>query len=104
MRANPTHEEATVWDRLRLKRADGFRFRQQAIIFGFICDFYCPKCKLVVEIDGGCHADTEDYDRMRTAKFERAGLRVLRFTNDRVNFDLDAVLAEIKTACHTRIR
>jgi very-short-patch-repair endonuclease len=104
MRSKPTPSESALWECLRLKRLGGFRFRQQAIVFGFIADFYCPRCKLVVEVDGECHLDEQvrARDEMRTAKFATAGILVLRFTNEQVSLDLDIVLREIEAVCLDR--
>ena len=103
MRRSPTPTEAVLWQRLRLKRAGGFRFRQQAVIFGFIADFYCPKCKLVVEIDGGYHAETTDYDRMREDKFASVGIKTLRFSNEQIEANASLAVAEIVSVCSQRI-
>jgi very-short-patch-repair endonuclease len=83
MRKNPTPAEAKLWEYLRKFPV---RFWRQKPIDHFIVDFYCPKLKLVIEVDGNIHF-TESaiaYDQERTKILEGYGLQVLRFTNDEV--------------------
>ncbi len=61
-------------------------------------DFFCPEAKLVIELDGGQHAEQTQEDMMRTAYLENAGYRVLRFWNNEVMADTDAVLERIAEA------
>jgi len=78
-----TEGEKKLWWLLRRKRLSGFRFRRQATIGPYIADFFCPKAKLIVEVDGGPHADEERMyrDQARTRWLEAHGCRVLRFWN-----------------------
>ena len=55
MRKEPTNAEALLWVRLRKRQLDGLKFRRQHIVQYFIVDFYCPRVKLVIEIDGPVH-------------------------------------------------
>lgn len=86
----PTEAEDRLWQELRGRRLDRTKFRRQVPIGNYIADFLCPDAKLVVEIDGGQHAES-DYDRTRDAALKAQGFRVLRFWNDDVLRDLDAV-------------
>jgi very-short-patch-repair endonuclease/2-polyprenyl-3-methyl-5-hydroxy-6-metoxy-1,4-benzoquinol methylase len=100
MRANPTDAEQLIWARLRDGRFDGWRFRRQRPSAGYIVDFYCPRAKLVIEIDDGQH-DTDEaraYDARRTAALQSLGLCVLRFWSNDVLARPDAVMAEIHDA------
>jgi very-short-patch-repair endonuclease len=72
------------------------RFRCQHPVGNFILDFYCPACKLVVEVDGTIHANQTEYDDARTSELAKYGYKVLRFTNEQVMKDLPQVLEEIK--------
>lgn len=65
-------------------------------IEGFIVDFACVEAKLIVELDGGQHADGSDADRARTEKLERAGYLVIRFWNNEVFDNLDGILETIR--------
>lgn len=84
MRSNPTPAEAQLWQRLRCRRTLGLKFTRQALACGYIVDFYCPQLKLVVEVDGSFHSGREAYDRERDQRLTKAGLRVVRVTNEDV--------------------
>ena len=75
----------------------GFKFRRQQAWGPFILDFFCWEHRLAIELDGGQHFEdvTADYDARRTAYLERQGIRVLRFTNDQVFKERNAVLEQI---------
>ena len=96
MRKQPTDAEALLWRRLRGKQL-GVRFRRQHPVAGYIVDFYCADARLVIELDGGGHAEAKqrDYDQRRSEVLERHGLRVLRLWNPEVVGSLEAVLEVI---------
>jgi very-short-patch-repair endonuclease len=73
----------------------GFKFRRQHLFGKYILDFACLKAMLVVELDGGQHGLQERQDSIRTEYLRRAGFRVLRFWNDDVLHDTDAVAEAI---------
>jgi very-short-patch-repair endonuclease len=95
LRRAQTPAEQKLWARLRHKQLYGLRFRRQHPIERFIVDFCCVARKLVVEIDGHSHALQAEYDEDRTAWLEERGYKIIRFTNEQVNHQLDAVLDEI---------
>ncbi|MFD2720710.1 endonuclease domain-containing protein [Hymenobacter monticola] len=99
MRRAPTEAEQVLWQALRGSKA-GAKFRRQHPIDRYIVDFACIAALLVVEADGPTHhaPDQRAYDAGRSALLAERGFRVLRFTNEQVLEDLDAVLNEIKTA------
>jgi very-short-patch-repair endonuclease len=97
MRRECTPAEASLWQRLRHDRL-GVRFRRQFVIGQFIADFYCPQRRLVIEVDGGVHADRLDIDRERDRVLQSLGLRVLRFHNDEILQDVETVVARILSA------
>ncbi len=99
MRKEMTPEERIMWEQLRANRLDGYHFRRQQVINGYIVDFYCHGAGLVVEIDGGIHKIQKAYDEERDLALSEIGLRVLRFTNDDVNKNLAAILVQISTSC-----
>jgi very-short-patch-repair endonuclease len=80
MRRNPTWPERRIWGLLRRKQMDGFKFRRQVVLGPFIVDFACLQRRLVIEVDGGQHADS-GYDARRDAWLEKKGFRVLRIWN-----------------------
>ena len=96
MRREMTQSESRLWVQLRSNRCRGLHFRRQQVIDGFIADFYCHALSLIVEVDGGIHERQADYDRMRDRILCGRGLRVVRFSIDRIQSDLTAVLAEIQ--------
>jgi very-short-patch-repair endonuclease len=103
LRKNLTPAEEYLWQALKSKQLNGLRFRSQHPVGNFILDFYCPSCKLVVEVDGSIHDDRQDYDLARTQSLEAYGYFVLRFTNNEVLGELDTVLAKIAEVAAARI-
>ena len=83
LRWNMTEGEQKLWLLLRRKRLSGFRFRRQATIGPYIADFFCPKTRLIVELDGEPHTDEVQMRRdiARTRWLEAHGCRVIRFWN-----------------------
>jgi very-short-patch-repair endonuclease len=100
MRAEATDAEKRLWQRLRNRQLDGYKFRRQATVGGYILDFYCPAAKLAIELDGGQHAEEHavGYDAGRTSALGRLGITVLRFWDHDVLRDTDAVLRTIHRA------
>src|ERR1051326_3089587 len=83
LRSNMTDAERRLWYFLRAHRFNGTKFKRQAVIGKYIVDFVCFEKHLVIEVDGGQHADNET-DRRRTRWLEDQGFRVLRFWNNEV--------------------
>jgi very-short-patch-repair endonuclease len=79
LRRTPTDTETRLWSRLRRKQVAGARFRRQVPIGPYHVDFLCPAYRLIVEVDGGQHANRAAYDAARTRRLEAAGYTVLRF-------------------------
>ncbi len=100
LRRDQTPAEAVLWAELRGRTLAGLRFRRQQVVAGFIPDFYCAEAGLVVELDGPVHDARVEADAERDAVLAAHGLRVIRFSNARVETDLARVLAEISAACH----
>ena len=98
LRREWTRAEARLWLAIRNRKLDGFKFRRQVPIDRYVADFACLEAKLIVELDGGQHAERIDYDAARTAVLERCGFLVLRFWNHHVLTEIDGVLHEISTA------
>ena len=95
LRNNATDAERHLWQRLRLRQLDGFRFRRQVAIAGYIADFVCPQARLIVELDGSQHLQQANYDSSRTAALDALGYTVLRYGNDDVLLRGDDVVADI---------
>ena len=95
LRANMTDAERRLWACLSDRKVGGIRFNTQFPIGPFICDFVSRGAKLVIEVDGGQHADSERSDAARTRYIEQQGYRVIRFWNNDVLSNIDGVVAEI---------
>jgi len=96
-----TPQEKILWSRIRDRRLEGFKFRRQMWLAGFVADFACPVARIVVEADGSQHANQVGYDAAREAAFARLGWRTLRFWNNEINTDLDGILTAIRAALLT---
>jgi very-short-patch-repair endonuclease len=83
MRREPTESERLLWARLRDRRLGGYKFRRQHPIGAFVADFACVEHRLIVEADGGQHADSE-YDAYGSEWLHTQGWRVVRFWNHEV--------------------
>jgi very-short-patch-repair endonuclease len=95
LRNNATDAERALWRALRGKQLQGFRFRRQVPIGGFIADFVYPQVKLIIELDGGQHAERSEYDAARTSRLESPGYRVLRYWNNDVLLRSESVVDDI---------
>jgi len=95
LRSDSTFPERLLWSRLRGKRLVGLKFRRQHAVGPYFVDFYCAVAQLVIELDGRTHDGRAAYDRQRTEFLEREGLRVVRYSNDDVLEDVDAVAEDI---------
>ncbi|MBS0506224.1 MAG: endonuclease domain-containing protein [Proteobacteria bacterium] len=99
LRQNMTDAEQLLWRQLRAHRLDGQKFRRQQAIGPYIVDFVHFGARLIVEADGGQHADSP-HDRARDAWLRGQGFAVLRFWNDDILLRTDAVLEAIWNALH----
>jgi very-short-patch-repair endonuclease len=97
LRQNQTAAEELLWRLLRNRRLLGFKFRRQHQFGDYMADFYCHEASLVIECDGAAHEPNEPWhhDQERDAYMVSQGLRVLRFSNDRVLADTASVINEI---------
>ena len=95
LRRTSTDVERKLWHRIRDKQMDNFRFRRQRPIGKYIVDFICLDAKLIIELDGGQHAENGAYDDKRTAFLVSLGYRVLRFWNNEVIENIDGVLERL---------
>lgn len=107
LRKNQTPEESIMWQLLRNRQLDGFKFLRQHPIkvwetsgkfHFFYADFYCVEKKLVLEIDGLIHEQQKDYDASRDYIMNELGLKVLRILNHEVNHDIKGALQKIRLA------
>ncbi len=97
LRQRSTDAEARLWSHLRSRQVEGVKFRRQVPIAGCVADFASASVRLVVEVDGGQHAD-DPREAARTAAIEAAGYTVLRYWNRDVLANTEGVLEDIRCA------
>src|SRR3990172_7459238 len=91
LRKHPTEVEARLWQHLRLRQIGGYKFRRQQPLGAYIVDFVCLEKKIVVELDGGQHAEQISEDAQRIVWLESQGFQVLRFWNHQVLAEMETV-------------
>jgi len=95
LRRDQTDAERALWFRLRDRRLNGMKFRRQATVDGYVVDFLCANANLIIEVDGGQHAERQEDDAKRTTDLEARGYLVLRFWNNEVLQNIDGVVETI---------
>ncbi|MCK8601984.1 endonuclease domain-containing protein [Desulfoferrobacter suflitae] len=96
LRKNQTDAEKLLWRHLRNRQLAGRKFRRQHPIGPFVADFVCLECGLIVELDGGQHSVQVEKDEARTKYLESNGFKVVRFWNNQVLGEIEAVLTVIR--------
>ncbi len=91
-----TLSEILLWQQLKKKQVLGYDFHRQKPIDEYVVDFYCPRLKLVLEIDGDSHDGKEETDRIRQDKLESMGLAVLRFWDSDVKSNVDGIVEQLQ--------
>ncbi len=102
MRRQMTDAEWELWECLRDRRLEGFKFRRQVPLKGYILDFVCFEARLIVEVDGAQHAESSR-DARRDSMMAGEGFLTLRFWNDEVLRNGDGVCRVILEALWTRV-
>ncbi len=95
LRINQTDAERMLWSKLRGRRLDGHKFVRQEPVGQYICDFVCRERQIVIEVDGGQHAESAR-DKVRDEFLVAEGYRVLRFWNNEVLSNMNGVLVAIQ--------
>ncbi len=98
LRTHMTDSEARLWYHLCAHRFMGLKFKRQKPIGRYIVDFVCLECFLIIELDGGQHAEQWQHDQLRDGYLRARGYQVLRFWNHQVLTETDAVLEQIRLA------
>ena len=98
LRRQQTRAEQLLWSRLRNRQLDGCKFRRQQVIGPYIVDFLSVQPKLIIEVDGGQHAERALQDAQRTEYLQRFGYHVLRYWNNQVLRDVESVIESIRVA------
>lgn len=104
LRRNQTDAEAALWKRLRGRGLGRYKFRRQVPVGPYVADFLCKEAMLIVEIDGGQHAEQVEYDRFREEFLRTHGYQVVRFWNNEVLMNLDGVLETLTLTLSQRER
>jgi very-short-patch-repair endonuclease len=96
--------EAIFWKNLQRSQVEGMKFRRQHSIGSYVVDFYCPECRLAIEVDGEGHFNSikAEYDARRTAYLNKLNVQVLRFENRIVFENLQGVLETIRRTLAAR--
>lgn len=98
LRRNLTEAERALWEHLRYRQIGGHKFRRQHGVGPYIVDFTCVEKRLIIELDGGHHTQQAEYDNIRTEWLESQGFQVLRFWNNQVLQEIEAVKLVILNA------
>lgn len=96
LRHHQTRAEHRLWLQLRGKRCADRRFRRQVRLDRYVVDFVCFSLRLIIEVDGPSHELTPGQDAVRTRRLEAQGYRLIRFSNEQVMRELDAVVETIR--------
>ncbi|GMQ84361.1 MAG: hypothetical protein BMS9Abin06_1150 [Gammaproteobacteria bacterium] len=91
LRKNPTDAEKLLWKHLRRRQINGYKFQRQQPLGSYIVDFACFEKRLIIEVDGGQHGEQVSYDSTRSVWLESQGFKVLRFWNNQVLNEVEAV-------------
>jgi very-short-patch-repair endonuclease len=103
LRKNNTQSEEVLWNELRNRKLNGYKFlRQHPIVYNpdgfgvkfFVADFYCAIKKTVIELDGAIHYSTKEYDQFRDSEMLNLGLHILRIKNEELS-DIKEILGRI---------
>lgn len=98
LRNNMTEQERKLWNIIRNRNFYGYRFLRQYVIGRYIVDFICREKKVVIEIDGGQHNESEniEYDKQRTKYLENKGYKVIRFWNNDIDSNIEGVYQHLQ--------
>ena len=91
-RKNPTEAEKIVWELLRNRRFNNYKFRRQQPVYRYIFDFVCIEKKIAIEIDGEIHRNTKEYDAEKDSFVKAAGFKILRIKNEVIEKSPDVFL------------
>ena len=96
-RNNMNKPEAKLWyEILSNRKLLGYRFYRQKPVLVYILDFFCPKLKLGIEIDGESHDEQVEYDKKRTSNLNEIGIKLIRYSNADVMCNLEGVYLDLE--------
>jgi very-short-patch-repair endonuclease len=97
-----TEAEGKIWNLALRRDATWYRFLRQKLIGNYILDFYCSKLKLWIEIDGESHDRQWAYDKERTYFLQKIGIKIIRYTNNQVYYQLEWVMLDLESRIKER--
>jgi len=112
LRKESTYSEKILWEELRGKKIDGFKFLRQHPVFYridkewvqfYVADFYCSKLRLIIELDGPVHEYIKEKDKERDKKLEERGFFIKRIKNEELT-NIDKVISELKSLIFNLIK
>jgi len=97
LRKNMTDAEILLWSKIRRKQLKNYQFYRQKIIGNYIVDFYCPKAKLIIELDGGQHYCDNGIlkDKIRDEYLSGLGLNIIRFSDREIFKNINGIMEKI---------
>ena len=98
-----TLAEILLWQHIKGKQLLGYDFHRQKPIDEYVVDFYCPRLKLVLEIDGDSHEGKEEEDKIRQERLELLGLTVMRFWDWDVKSNVDGIVEQLREWIEARM-
>ena len=104
LRRNSTDVEKYLWAKIRNRQLENWKFRRQLPVGHYIVDFACSELRLIIEIDGGQHAEQVLYDLRRTRFLQSKGYQVIRFWNNEVLENIEGVLEALTLTLSQRER
>ncbi|MBI2790606.1 MAG: endonuclease domain-containing protein [Gammaproteobacteria bacterium] len=104
LRKDQTEAEKLLWSKIRNRYLQGYKFHRQYILGHYIVDFVCFECKIIIELDGSQHFDQKGYDEERTLVLNEMGFTVLRYWNNEIFTDLNAVIEKISQYLFEQIK
>lgn len=106
LRNNLTKPEVVLWSYLKGRQFNGYKFRRQHGIGRYVVDFFCPRLRLAIELDGGQHRDESsiEYDKERDAWLASLGIEILRIGNDELFSNRDGVFDKLEDVMKRRGR
>jgi len=99
LRASSTEAEMIFWDAVRNKKL-GVRFVRQFSIDGYVIDFYCPKFRLAIELEGKIHKFQKKHDEHREKYLKAFGIKIIKFKNEEILQNLNTVLSTVSPLLH----
>ncbi len=97
-----TEAEWKIWNLVLRKDKTWYRFLRQKPLWDYILDFYCHKLRLWIEIDDTSHNRKQDYDKKRTKYLNSIWIKIIRYTNKNIYYQLDAVIIDLESKMKDR--